>query len=176
MIRGVRAHPQHFRVHGVSRRSALTSAMATSARTAPGDRRRESYPVILAGAGVVGGQRNNAHQDRLRTGSGCAAAVPTGVCDCWNGDRSAEAARPFVSIRCASRGSRSKDLGGETKAHGRVGHRSSETARAGTDPSRSKALKSTLTARCGLNGGCGNANPGDSSSAARERQEGRRPW
>jgi hypothetical protein len=89
-----------------------------------------------------------------------------------NSDRSAEAGRLFVAMDRASGTSGSKDLGGEIEAHGRIGHRSSETAHGGTDPSRMKALKPTLTAGDGLNGASGNANPRGLRNAARERQEG----
>jgi hypothetical protein len=70
---------------------------------------------------------------------------------------------------------RTKDLGGEQEAHGRVGHRSSATAVDGTDPTAEQSLEGGLDAGCALKGASGNADPGGASSATGERQEGRGP-
>jgi hypothetical protein len=82
MIRGVRFTTT---LECVCRDAQLTSAMATSVRATPGDRVSAELPSQTRGSVQDRGHRNNAHQDRRKAGSGCAAAVPTGVCICWNG-------------------------------------------------------------------------------------------
>jgi hypothetical protein len=52
----------------------------------------------------------------------------------------------------------------------------SETAVDGTDSSAEQSLEGELAAGGVLKGGCGNANPGGASSAAKKRQEGKGPW
>jgi len=82
MIRGVRFTTT---LECVCRDAQLTSAMATSVRATPGDRVSAELPSQARGSVYDRGHRNNAHQDRCKAGSRCAAAVPTGVCICWNG-------------------------------------------------------------------------------------------
>lgn len=98
------------------------------------------------------GWKEDTGTTRLRTASRRTRRTrrqsPLEVCTCRNSDWSAEAARLFVAIERASARSRSKDLGGETKAHGRVGHSSSETAADGTDPSTEQSLE--VDARVGM--------------------------
>jgi hypothetical protein len=72
-------------------------------------------------------------------------------------------------------GCRTKDLGGDQEAHGRVGHRLAETAAGGTDSTTEQRLEGELDAGGAQKGGSGNANPGGVSSAASERQEGKGP-
>jgi hypothetical protein len=69
--------------------------------------------------------------------------------------------------------SRAKDLEGDKKAHGRVGHRTTATAHGGTDSSAEQSLEGELTAGNAQKGGCGNANPGGANSAVCKRQEGK---
>jgi len=113
--------------------------------------------------------------------------MPHGV-ECRTGARRSRLQEQARSERTRSRGSgpavhretsaqaglsRAKDLEGDTKAHGRVGHRPSETAYGGTDSSAEQSLEGELAAGSAQKGRRGNANPGGANSATSERQEGR---
>lgn len=88
-------------------------------------------------------------------------------------DGAAEADRPFIArARRKLRDRERRILKGTKKAHGRVGHQASETAVDGTDSSTEQSLEGGRAAGGALKGGCGNAKPGGTSSAAGKRQEG----
>jgi hypothetical protein len=79
MIRGARASPRHPRVYAAARRSDLSSAMVTSARTDPWRQGiGRSSQTTSRERGCFGGHRNNALQNRLTADSKGAAAEPTG--------------------------------------------------------------------------------------------------
>jgi hypothetical protein len=69
--------------------------------------------------------------------------------------------------------SRTKDLGGDQEAHGRVGHRAAATSCDGTDSSTEQSLEGELETGGAQKGGSGNANPGGVSNVTGQRQEGK---
>jgi hypothetical protein len=100
----------------------------------------DAFSTILAGAAMVRGTPEQRTTNRLTALQECGGRAHWNVLG-RNGDRSAEAGRLFVTMRCASRTSGSKDLEGDIEAHGRIGHRTSETAHGGTDPSTEQSLE-----------------------------------
>jgi len=139
MIRGVRFTTT---LECVCRDAQLTSAMATSVRATPWQqgvgRASQSFSRERVWQGDTGTTRILTAARRTRRAR---RSCPLEVCMVGTARLSAEAARPFVSIHRASGGSRSKDLGGESEAHGRTGHRRPETAHDGTDPSTEQSLE-----------------------------------
>lgn len=174
MIRGVRFTTT---LECVCRDAQLTSAMATSVRATPWQqgvgRASQSFSRERVWQGDTGTTRILTAARRARRAR---RSCPLEVCmvgtrDCPRKrlDRSSRSTAQAEARDRRTLEGNQKPTGGQA-----IGGRKRRTV-VQTHP-RSKALKSTLTARDGLNGASGNADPGGSSSAARERQEGSRPW
>lgn len=174
MIRGVRFTTALERV---CRDAQLTNAMATSVRATPWQQGfGRASPSISRERVMTGGHRNGLFRTAARGFPETLRSCPLESAGPERRDcprrRLARSSRSTAQAEARDR----RTLEGNQKPTGgqAIGGRKRRTV-VQTHP-RSKALKSALTARDGLNGGSGNANPGGSNGAARERQEGSRPW